>query len=127
MRGVMANDRDRTLDEEGVPDLEGSLPEKAATGDPQEGVAPPGDKPRAAVDFGTTRAEERQGERLTDRIEREEPDVDGTRAGQAREQAQVADPHGTRDDDEKDLVGEAAPVDGALAPEEQALRVEEEP
>jgi hypothetical protein len=31
----------RTLDSEGVPDLEGPIPEKAMTGDPQERLAPP--------------------------------------------------------------------------------------
>lgn len=122
----MDADRDRTLDEEGVPALEGPLPEKLATGDPQEGVAPPNDEPQATVDFGTTAAEERKGESLDDRLAREEPDRQRARPGREREQVQVADPQGTRDDDEKDLIGEAAPVDGALQPEEQAMRIEGE-
>jgi hypothetical protein len=65
----------RTLDSEGVPDLEGPLPEKAMTGDPQEGLAPPNERPRASVDFGTTAEEQREGESLDMRIAREEPDM----------------------------------------------------
>lgn len=64
-----------TLDEEGIPDLNGPLPGKAATGDPQEGQAPPGDRPRASVDFGTTAHEQREGEGLDGRLAREVPDV----------------------------------------------------
>ncbi len=64
-----------TLDEEGIPDLVGPLPGKAATGDPQEGQAPPGNRPRASVDFGTTANEQREGEGLDGRLAREEPDV----------------------------------------------------
>ncbi|MCU1458154.1 MAG: hypothetical protein JWL73_2246 [Actinomycetia bacterium] len=64
-----------TLDEEGVPDLNGPLDEKAATGDPQEGQSPPGIRPRASVDFGTTAEEQREGEGLDGRLSREVPDV----------------------------------------------------
>jgi hypothetical protein len=65
----------RSLDDEGVPDLEGPLPEKAATGDPQEGLAPPNEAPRASVDHGVTPAEQREPEPLDTRLAREEPDV----------------------------------------------------
>lgn len=43
-----------SLESEGVPDLQGALPEKEATGDGQEGVAPPGNAPGASVDWGVT-------------------------------------------------------------------------
>src|SRR5205823_15127659 len=66
----------RRLDEEGIPDLEGPLPEKAATGDPQEGHPPPSDRP-ASLDWGTTRAEEAGGEPLDVRLSHEVPEVDG--------------------------------------------------
>ena len=65
---------DRSLDEEGIPDLEGPLPGKAATGDPQEGVAPPTDRP-AAADYGVTADEQSRPEPLDDRLARELPDV----------------------------------------------------
>src|SRR5688500_7796599 len=65
---------DRELDAEGVPDLEGPLPEKAATGDPQGGVSPPADHP-SSLDYGVTAAEQQAGEPLGLKLAREEPDV----------------------------------------------------
>lgn len=118
---------DRTLDDEGVPDLEGPLPQKAATGDPQEGLAPPNEAPQASVDRGVTPVEERRSETIGERMPREEPDVDtAAPTSQPREEMQATDPQGTRDDDEKDMTADEAPVSGALHPEEQAMRVEEE-
>jgi shikimate kinase len=67
---------DRELDEEGVPDLQGPLAGKVATGDPQEGMVHPNDRPRASVDYGTTAAEMRQPEPFDQRLQREQPDVD---------------------------------------------------
>jgi|SRR4051812_20636807 len=66
--------QDRSLDEEGIPDLEGPLPEKVATGDPQEGVSPPADRPNS-FDFGVTVDEQREGEPIGVRVARERPDV----------------------------------------------------
>src|SRR3954447_218121 len=72
---AMEQDRPpRTLDEEGIPDLEGPLPEKAATGDPQEGTPPPSDRP-AAADYGVTAEEQSRPEPLDRRLAREEPDT----------------------------------------------------
>jgi hypothetical protein len=119
----MTTERERTLDDEGVPDLEGPLPEKAATGDPQEGLAPPNEAPQSSVDRRTVPAEERRDETVDERLRREEPDVDAP-TPQPREQVQTADPQGTREDTEKDAVADEAPVEGALDPEEQAMRVE---
>jgi hypothetical protein len=65
---------DRNLDEEGIPDLEGPLPEKAATGDPQEGTPPPTDRP-ASQDYGVTAEEQAHTEPLDVRLAREQPDV----------------------------------------------------
>ena len=48
---------DRSLDDYGIPDLEGPRPENAATGDPQEAASPPTDRP-ASTDYGVT-ADER--------------------------------------------------------------------
>jgi hypothetical protein len=121
----MTNERERTLDDEGVPDLEGPLPEKAATGDPQEGLAPPNEAPQSSVDRRTVPAEERRDETVDERLPREEPEVDAAApTPQPREQVQTADPQGTREDTEKDVVADEAPVEGALDPEEQAMRVE---
>jgi hypothetical protein len=98
-----------SLDEEGVPDLEGPLPAKAETGDPQEGLAPPGNRPGASADWGTVPSEEQAGEPLERRLAREVPD---TPAGD--------DPLRGRE-----LVGDELYADGedeavALAPETDA-------
>jgi hypothetical protein len=64
-----------SLDADGIPDLEGPLSEKAATGDGQEGIYPPGDDGYHAADrFGTTAEEETEGESLDDKVAREVPD-----------------------------------------------------
>src|SRR5436190_23441989 len=63
-----------SLDDQGVPDLAGQLPEKDPTGDPQEGMTPPSDRPRASTDWGVTADEARAGEPIGVRVERELPD-----------------------------------------------------
>ena len=120
---------ERTLDSEGIPDLEGPLPEKAKTGDPQEGIAPPSEHP-ASEDYGVTDGEQRHDEPLSERLEREEPDV-GDRAfvEMDAETTLVRDQDeapGVRDD-EKDEVARAVDVDGqGLSAEEAAVHVDPE-
>jgi hypothetical protein len=53
------------LDSEGIPPLEGALPEKEITGDPQEGVWPPRDRPLSPLLRQDT---------LDDRLREEVPD-----------------------------------------------------
>jgi hypothetical protein len=140
------DDHERTLDEEGIPDLEGPLPGKAITGDPQEGLPPPNEKPRAATDWGVTAAEQREGESIARRVEREQPDVDEAPSASVREAVVPVEPQGTRgnggfadrsrrspslrgrpdetDDTEKDEVADEARAEGAPSPEEAALHVE---
>lgn len=113
-----------SLDDEGMPDLEGPLPEKAATGDPQEGLAPPGDAPRASVDFGTTAEEQRHGESLDLRIARENPDTPATEDPEVPLLA--GDP--VLDDREEQLVDIDLQGDPALgrSAEEEAVHVVDE-
>jgi hypothetical protein len=63
-----------TLDDEGIPDLEGPLAEKEMTGDAQEGASPPVDRP-ASLDYGVTPHEQVSGEPISVRVAREVPDV----------------------------------------------------
>jgi hypothetical protein len=118
----------RTLDDEGVPDLEGPLPEKAATGDPQEGIAPPADHP-ASLDYGTTAAEQRAGEPLDIRLSHELPDFgddDVPAQDDVVQAVRVEDEDIGRIDDEKDEVARAvAPGAEGLSAEEAALHVEQ--
>jgi hypothetical protein len=66
---------DSEFDAEGIPDLGSPLPGKEITGDAQEGIMVPRDRPIAAEEFGTTAYEEEHGEDLDHRLAREEPDV----------------------------------------------------
>jgi hypothetical protein len=118
--------RDRSLDAEGIPDLEGPLPGKVATGDPQEGAPPPSDLP-AATDYGVTAAEQSTPEPLDRRLGREVPDTvtadDHPAVIVAPEDEDVF-----LADDERDLVGRE--VEGGLeglSAEEAAVHVVDEP
>lgn len=66
-----------TLDDDGIPDLEGPLAEKERTGDPQEGLMAPGDHPHTS-DWGITGEEERAGEPLDVRVRHERADLGAT-------------------------------------------------
>jgi len=118
-------DDEQSLDSEGIPDLEGPLPEKVATGDPQEGVSPPADHP-ASLRFGVTGEEQREGESLDSKLAREEPDiVDGDSASivlVAPEDEDLGVP-----DDEKDEVARAAEPGGGASAEESAIHIVEPP
>jgi len=141
-----------TLDDEGIPDLEGPLPEKEATGDPQEGLMPPHDRPVAATDWGITGEEQRAGEPLDRRVAHELPDIGETdpladivrdrvaeeRAREDRDPADEIAPGEPRPEVEGELVGddllddeedeavaslvEADPLEGHSA-EEDAIHV----
>lgn len=109
------------LDAEGIPDLEGPLPEKAATGDPQEGLAPPSERP-AAFDYGVTDAEQRAGEPISVRVAREEPDV--VAADDASFVLVGPDDEGPGlVDDEKDMTARGVAPGGGLSAEEAAVHL----
>ncbi len=119
---------DRSLDAEGIPDLEGPLSQKAATGDPQEGVAPPTDHP-ASTDYGVTADEQSRPEPLDVRLARELPDVEELGASpEAGELVAAEDEALGLADDEPDLVGRSVldPGEG-LSAEEAAVRIVDEP
>ncbi|HEY7135373.1 MAG TPA: hypothetical protein VIB48_09920 [Acidimicrobiia bacterium] len=125
---------DDSLESEGVPDLEGPLPEKELTGDPQEGVSPPNYSPKASTDWGVTVDEQRRPEPLDVRIRRERPDFGARDVGfdpdEWQEPVRVVDDADTDvglRDDEGELValeGEEGADD--LSAEESALHVEQE-
>jgi hypothetical protein len=93
-----------SLDDEGIPDLEGPLPEKEATGDPQEGVMPPRDHPVAATDWGITGDEERAGEPLDRRVAHELPDIGETDPVDDIVRDAVAEARAREDRDPTDLI-----------------------
>jgi uncharacterized protein DUF5709 len=119
------NEPDReSPEDQGIPDLDPALSSKEATGDAQEGLVVPGDEPKGAEQYGTTPQEQREGEPLDDRLEREEPDAEddpGRRAGRLIEEGDGLT------DREKDEVAEEAGTDvEGLSSEEAAVRVEED-
>lgn len=61
-------------EEEGIPDLQDGTPQAQRAEDPQR-MPVPGERPVAAESFGTTHAEQVEGEPLDDRLAEEEPDV----------------------------------------------------
>lgn len=109
-------------EDEGIPEMEGPPPQQQGTSDAPEGMVLPRDVARAADDFGTTAAEQREGEPLDERLREEEPD---RAAGEGRDQAgRLLDDGG--DDTEKDLVADEAEEDTAgLTAEESAMRVQD--
>jgi hypothetical protein len=136
------------FEQEGIPDLEDSYPEREWTQDPQRAPLPR-DEPVALDDFGTTAEEQREGEPLDARLRREQPDpalgdlhrriedesdtaerdFDPVRENETPRRAGriVEEDEGVRADTEKDAVaGEVGPDRGGFSPEEQAMRIEDE-
>jgi len=149
------------MEDEGLPEMDYTRAEKEVTGDPQEGMAMPGDVQTATGDldevgavgtvgpgeFGTTAREQYEGEPLSGRLDREEPDVlsdEAVLAG-ADERAGTDDPfpatgggvqaagrlvepdEGARTDDEPDAVARDVGADqGGFSAEEAAVHVEPE-
>src|SRR5688500_3438841 len=119
------DDQERELDEEGIP----------AVGDATDsGVIPPRDTPQGVEEFGTTVQEQRLGESLAERVEREEPDVfdrditDPGTVGQAGRLVATDTDESELHDAEAGSFGLVADGDlGALSAEEAAMRVEDEP
>jgi hypothetical protein len=117
---------DRSLDAEGIPDLEGPLPEKAATGDPQEGVAPPSDHP-AAADYGVTADEQSRPEPLDSRLARELPDEPGGAGADGKLLVAPEDEALGVDDTEGDVIARGVePGLAGTSAEEAAVHVVEE-
>ena len=123
-----------TLDDEGIPDLEGPLAEKEMTGDPQEGAPAPSDRP-ASLDYGVTPREQAAGEPISVRVRREVPDVV---VGDENEEAvrlvdleaesdgePLGDDYDPADDGEL-VAGVEEPSLGGLAAEEAAVHVVED-
>jgi hypothetical protein len=125
------------LEDEGIPDLEDSFPERLWTEDPQRAPLP-GDEAIGVDEFGTTAEEQRQGEPLDMRLGRERPDPDPLLEDTTDDDAQdeisarpagriVEDDEGARPDVEGESVAyEAGPDAGGYSAEERAMRVEEE-
>ena len=128
---------------EGIPDPGFSDPSQIVAGDTEATMEPPHDTALAVDEWGTTAAEQAEGEPLTARLDREEPDVldavdlpadesEGAdtpfdeRAGQGVGRL-VATDEGARSDTEADLVAGDVGTDlGGYSAEESAMHLEPE-
>lgn len=128
---------------EGIPDPGFSDPTQLVAGDTEATVEPPHDTAVAVDEFGTTAREQAEGESLTGRLDREEPDVleaadrpadEGAgadtpfdeRAGQGVGRLVEPD-EGARTDTEKDMVAGDVGTDlGGYSAEESAMHLEPE-
>ena len=110
------------LEDEGIPDLEGPLPSKVATGDAQEGLTPPADEPLAADEFGTTAAEQARGETLSRRLSEEQPEQPLTET-ERREAGQLTERGDAETDDEDELIATELDETPGEPAEDDAVRV----
>ncbi|MFI2608360.1 hypothetical protein [Kitasatospora sp. NPDC018619] len=107
-------------EDEGIPDLQDGSPAAAWSQDPQV-QSVPGDTPVAAESYGTTGAEQAEGESLDARLAQEEPETDERTAAagppeQAAGRLDPPDPH-------SDLRAGAPGDDAGLSAEEEAVRI----
>jgi hypothetical protein len=124
---------DSELEDDGVLDSSDTL-EGNPGDDPLDSGIDAGDRYSAGERFGTTAAEEREGETLDQLLAEEEPDIDpyaeaGTRDyGTAHPAGRlVAENEGLGEDDEPELVGTDVGYDGgADSAEEDAVHVVDE-
>jgi hypothetical protein len=123
-------------EDEGIPELWSETP---AGPDEPELMPVPGDEPAGVDEFGTTADEEREGESLDDRLDRERADPamsadPGASAGVATTAAEPEDPHrltepdvGASPDTENTAVARDEGHDGGgFSAEERSMRVEDE-
>jgi hypothetical protein len=131
------------MEAEGIPDPGDTSNTQEISGDPAYGMEPPHDTALAVDDFGTTAEEMHDGESLTGRLDREEPDVLAAadrdpdesqgadtpfdeRAGQGVGRLVEPD-EGARSDTEADMVATDAGTDlGGYSAEESAMHLEPE-
>ena len=129
------------MEAEGIPDPGDTSSTQEVSGDPAYGMEPPHDTALAVDDFGTTAEEMHDGESLTGRLDREEPDVLSAvdrdadespgsdtpfdeRAGQGVGRLVEPD-EGARSDTEADLVATDAGTDlGGYSAEESAMHLQ---
>lgn len=103
----------------------------ADTGGGLDDVLPPPDDPQGLDEFGVTAEEQREGEALTGRLEREEPEPASGLAedGAAASPGRLVEP-GSEEVDSVDTTPEAIARDAGsdsdgLSAEESAIRIEE--
>jgi hypothetical protein len=116
------------LADEGIPPVEGQIPAKVFTGDTNDGVLPPRTFPLAVEDWGTTAAEQLEGESVEQRAARETPERESPNVHAGRLVEPGAGEGGVDGDVEKQEIATTAGYDdGGYSAEEQAMRITEDP
>ena len=130
------------FEDEGLASPDPANAPKVITGDAQDDVPVPGDRPVAVNDFGTTAWEEQHGEPLTSRLRREEPEIDSAAGPDTSDDADMPYPvdheervgrivetdEGAREDDEATAVAHDVGTDlGGFSAEERAMHIEPGP
>jgi hypothetical protein len=108
-----------SLEDEGVPDLEGPLEGKRLTGDAQDGVPPPADHPGPGRDWGTTASEQRHDEPLRRRLLREERE--DAPSSRDRGLGRIVDPDPGMEVTSEAVAADAGEDHGGFSPEEGAM------
>jgi uncharacterized protein DUF5709 len=138
--GTNGTDEWDDIEDEGVLDASDTLDDDAVADPLDVGIAAP-DRWTGANRFGTTAAEQRDGESLDQRLAEEEPDVSGddgeddedewSRRGyesEPRAGRLVAEDEGLGPDDEPDAIAFDAGVDaGGASAEEAAMHIVDDP
>ena len=132
------------FEDEGLASPDPEQAGKRITGDTQDDIPVPGEHPVAVNEFGTTVAEQQEGESLDLRLSREEPDM-LEQAGAMPDLSDDADnpypvdreervgrivetDEGAREDTEPDAVATDVGTDqGGFSAEERAMHVEQAP
>ena len=131
------------FEEEGLPATGSTLPQKEITGDAQEGMTPPAERPLGLDGYGVTASEQRRGETIDAYLAAEEPDVlagidEDADESMGADTPYPADPEervgrivdadeGARPDREPDAIGYDVGTDsGGFSAEERAMHVEPE-
>jgi hypothetical protein len=126
---------------EGLPDPGFADPGRLIAGDPEATTEPPHDTAVAADEYGTTAREQHDGEPLTERLDREQPDVLAAVDQPADESMGAETPYdekagagvgrlvepdeGARTDVEKDMIASDAGTDlGGYTAEESAMHLD---
>jgi hypothetical protein len=93
---------------------------KRITGDVQEEIAVPAERPVAATDYGTTLDEERNDEPLDGRLAREQPDMIERAASDADESEDADQPY---PEDPEEKVGRLVDIDEGARSDDEAAAV----
>jgi hypothetical protein len=111
------------FEEEGIPDPGDLTPEQEATGQLDLTTEPPHDSPLGAEGWGTTAAEQHEGEPLAGRLAREAADA---YPEEPRDVGRLVEPdEGAHTDTEPDLVAHDSGDESGLSAEEAALHLEQ--